>query len=83
MTGSSGAVLLDVNLTSLLSLLVLQVSVVGVIRSAAPVLPGVHYSVDDMTSAPLIVKQWADSEASDPSSVSNSKHSGTCSRQWW
>ncbi|XP_040928805.1 replication protein A 32 kDa subunit-A-like isoform X2 [Betta splendens] len=40
-----------------------QVSIVGVIRGFAPVKTSIHYTVDDMTAPPLIVKQWVNDEA--------------------
>lgn len=42
----------------------MQVSVVGIIRGSAPFVTNIQYRVDDMTAAPLTVKQWINTEAS-------------------
>lgn len=42
----------------------MQVSVVGIIRGSAPFVTNIQYCVDDMTAAPLTVKQWINTEAS-------------------
>ncbi|XP_077577107.1 replication protein A 32 kDa subunit isoform X1 [Stigmatopora nigra] len=39
-----------------------QVTIVGVIRSTDKSMTNIQYKVDDMTSAPLDVKQWVDTE---------------------
>lgn len=44
----------------------LQVSLVGVVRSSAPTETNVQYSLDDMTGPPLVVKQWVDTEVGNP-----------------
>lgn len=44
--------------------LLTQVSVVGVVRRSAHYDTNVQYCVDDMTGAPLLVKQWVAAEAS-------------------
>lgn len=44
---------------------VAQVTIVGVIRSTDKSMTNIQYKVDDMTSAPMDVKQWVDTE--DPS----------------
>lgn len=44
----------------------LQVSVVGVVRSSAPTETNVQYSLDDMTGPPLVVKQWVGTEVGNP-----------------
>lgn len=45
-----------------LCFLLLQVSVVGVVRGFAPFVTNIQYSVDDMTGPPLNVKQWVNTE---------------------
>uniref|UniRef100_A0A3Q0SGH2 Replication protein A2 n=1 Tax=Amphilophus citrinellus TaxID=61819 RepID=A0A3Q0SGH2_AMPCI len=42
-----------------------QVTIVGVIRSTDKSMTNIQYKVDDMTAAPMDVKQWVDTE--DPS----------------
>lgn len=44
---------------------VAQVTLVGIIRSTDKSMTNIQYKVDDMTSAPMDVKQWVDTE--DPS----------------
>lgn len=44
---------------------VAQVTIVGVIRSTDKSMTNIQYKVDDMTAAPMDVKQWVDTE--DPS----------------
>lgn len=48
---------------------VAQVTIVGIVRSTEKSMTNIQYKVDDMTSAPMDVKQWVDTE--DPS-VDNS-----------
>ncbi|TSK34906.1 Replication protein A 32 kDa subunit [Bagarius yarrelli] len=48
---------------------VAQVTIVGIIRSTDKSMTNIQYKVDDMTAAPMDVKQWVDTE--DPS-VDNS-----------
>lgn len=42
----------------------LQVTIVGVIRSTDKSMTNIQYKVDDMTGAPMDVKQWVDTEVS-------------------
>ncbi|XP_017330758.1 replication protein A 32 kDa subunit [Ictalurus punctatus] len=44
---------------------VVQVTIVGIIRSTDKSMTNIQYKVDDMTAAPMDVKQWVDTE--DPS----------------
>ncbi|XP_061770986.1 replication protein A 32 kDa subunit isoform X2 [Nerophis ophidion] len=41
---------------------VAQVTIVGIIRSTDKSMTNIQYKVDDMTSAPMDVKQWVDTE---------------------
>lgn len=45
-----------------LSLSLSQVTIVGVIRSMDKSMTNIQYIVDDMTAAPMDVKQWVDTE---------------------
>ncbi|AWO96272.1 putative replication protein A 32 kDa subunit isoform 2 [Scophthalmus maximus] len=54
---------------------VAQVTIVGVIRSTDKSMTNIQYKVDDMTGAPMDVKQWLDTE--DPSVDSNVLSPGT------
>ncbi|XP_054638591.1 replication protein A 32 kDa subunit isoform X2 [Dunckerocampus dactyliophorus] len=54
---------------------VAQVTIVGIIRSTDKSMTNIQYKVDDMTSAPMDVKQWVDTE--DPSVDGNVLPPGT------
>ncbi|XP_044062635.1 replication protein A 32 kDa subunit isoform X2 [Siniperca chuatsi] len=54
---------------------VAQVTIVGVIRSTDKSMTNIQYKVDDMTGAPMDVKQWVDTE--DPSMDSTVLPPGT------
>ncbi|KAG7475327.1 replication protein A 32 kDa subunit [Solea senegalensis] len=54
---------------------VAQVTIVGVIRSTDKSMTNIQYKVDDMTGAPMDVKQWVDTE--DPSTDSTVLPPGT------
>ncbi|XP_068614699.1 replication protein A 32 kDa subunit [Brachionichthys hirsutus] len=54
---------------------VAQVTIVGVIRSRDKSMTNIQYKVDDMTAAPMDVKQWLDTE--DPSMDSSILPPGT------
>ncbi|KAF4088049.1 hypothetical protein AMELA_G00078360 [Ameiurus melas] len=41
---------------------IVQVTIVGIIRSTDKSLTNIQYKVDDMTAAPMDVKQWVDTE---------------------
>ncbi len=45
----------------------------GVIRSTDKSMTNIQYKVDDMTAAPMDVKQWVDTEVSDSAQCSH-KH---------
>lgn len=42
-----------------------KVTLVGVIRSTDKSMTNIQYKVDDMTGAPMDVKQWVDTEVSE------------------
>lgn len=42
-----------------------QITLVGVIRSTDKSMTNIQYKVDDMTGAPMDVKQWVDTEVSE------------------
>ncbi|KAM9723195.1 replication protein A 32 kDa subunit isoform 1-T2 [Menidia menidia] len=52
-----------------------QITIVGIIRSTDKSMTNIQYKVDDMTSAPMDVKQWVDTE--DPSVDSSVLPPGT------
>ena len=49
-----------------------QVTLVGVIRSTDKSMTNIQYKVDDMTGAPMDVKQWVDTEVSERTNYFNS-----------
>lgn len=56
-------------------LFVSQVTIVGIIRNTEKSMTNIQYKVDDMTGAPMDVKQWVDTEVRGRESFSlNRKH---------
>lgn len=43
-----------------------QITLVGVIRNMEKSMTNIQYKVDDMTGPPMDVKQWVDTEVSEP-----------------